>query len=252
VATADGSQAHRRRQCLGAGGDACGLKPQRNLDKEYLVMKAGVISLLVASCCVIAAAASAQSRDTGWEFGADVVYQPSKDLNIDTTSIKFDDDYGLSLYAGYRMSSRLEFQFGLDWSNVDYKSKFPGLTPGTTVELDASLEECTPFAKVNFHFMDGPITPFISAGLGWSFIDTNIPDAPPQTGCWWDPWWGYICDTFQSTKNTDAFTYDVGLGVRWDVSPGYSMRFAYEKHWYDADKSSPDFDRYKLGIVFVY
>jgi len=44
----------------------------------------------------------------------------------------------------------------------------------------------------------------------------------------------------------------VGLGVRWDVSPGYSMRFAYEKHWYDADKSSPDFDRYKLGIVFVY
>jgi len=215
-------------------------------------MKAGVISLLVASCCVIAAAASAQSRDTGWEFGADVVYQPSKDLNIDTTSIKFDDDYGLSLYAGYRMSSRLEFQFGLDWSNVDYKSKFPGLTPGTTVEVDASLEEFTPFAKVNFNFMDGPITPFISAGLGWSFIDTNIPDAPPQTGCWWDPWWGYICDTFQSTKNTDAFTYDVGLGVRWDVSPGYSMRLAYEKHWYDADKSSPDFDRYKLGIVFVY
>ena len=89
---------------------------------------------------------------------------------------------GLSLYAGYRMSSRLEFQFGLDWSTIDYKSTFPGLTPGTTIELDSELEAFTPFAKANFNFMEGPITPFISAGIGWSFIDTNIPDAPPQTG----------------------------------------------------------------------
>ena len=43
-------------------------------------MKAGVISLLVAGCCVISAAASAQSRDTGWEFGADVAYQSSQDI----------------------------------------------------------------------------------------------------------------------------------------------------------------------------
>ena len=78
-------------------------------------MKAGVISLLVAGCCAISAAAGAQSRDTGWEFGADVAYQSSKDSNVDTTSTSFDDDIGLSLYAGYRMSSRLEFQFGLDW-----------------------------------------------------------------------------------------------------------------------------------------
>ena len=215
-------------------------------------MKAGVISLLVAGCCVISAAAGAQSRDTGWEFGADVAYQPSKDSNVDTTSTSFDDDIGLSLYAGYRMSSRLEFQFGLDWQTIDYQSTFPGLTPGTTIELDSELEAFTPFAKANFNFMEGPITPFISAGIGWSFIDTNIPDAPPQTGCWWDPWWGYICDTFQSTKSTDAFTYDVGLGVRWDVSPGYSLRLAYEKHWYDADLDTVDFDRFKLGIAFVY
>ncbi len=215
-------------------------------------MKASAICLLAFSCCALSLGASAQSRDTGWEFGGDITYQPSKDMNIDSTSISFDDDIGLTLYAGYRMSSRLEFQFGLDWSTIDYQARFPGLAPDTTIELDTELESFTPFAKVNFNFIDGPITPYVTAGVGWSFIDTNIPDAPPQTGCWWDPWWGYVCDTFQSTKNTDAFTYDVGLGLRWDLSPGYSMRLAYEKHWYDADAGSPDFDRFRLGIAFVY
>jgi len=215
-------------------------------------MKAGAVCLWALSCCALSGVAAAQSRDTGWEFGADVTYQTSKDVDLDTTDVAFDDDIGLSLYAGYRMNSKIEFQFGLDWSTIDYVANFPGINPGTEISVDTEMEAFTPFARANFNFIDGPITPYVSAGIGWSFIDTNIPDAPPQTGCWWDPWWGYICDTFQSTHSTDAFTYDVGLGVRWDLSPGYSMRLGYEKHWYDADEGSPDFDRFRLGIVFRY
>ncbi|MES1262794.1 MAG: outer membrane beta-barrel protein, partial [Peristeroidobacter soli] len=174
------------------------------------------------------------------------------DVSLETTDVAFDDDIGFSLYAGYRQSSKLEFQFGLDWTTIDYVAKFPGVNPGTEISVDTEMEAFTPFARANFNFMDGPITPYVTAGVGYSFIDTNIPDGPPQTGCWWDPWWGYICDTFQSTHSTDAFTYDLGLGVRWDLSTGYSMRLGYEKHWYDADKGSPDFDRFRLGIVFRY
>ena len=199
--------------------------------------------------------AFAQSRDTGWEFGADVIYQTSQDIEFDgggTTS--FDDDIGLSLYAGYRMSSRLEFQFGLDWASVGYEAEYQSqIFPGTTVSVDSDIEEFTPFAKVNFNFIDGPLTPFVSANIGWSFIDTNIPEGLPQTGCWWDPWYGQICTTYQNTRSTDAFTYGVGVGVRWDLSTGYSLRLGYEKQWYDVDNAgSPDFDRFKLGIVFVY
>jgi opacity protein-like surface antigen len=216
-------------------------------------MKAGAISILVVGCCVMSAAAGAQSRDAGWEFGGDISYQPSQDMNEQGTDVSFDDDIGLSLYAGYRMSPRLEFQFGLDWSTVDYNATFPSpINPGTTIGVDTELEAFTPFAKANFNFVDGPITPFITAGIGWAFIDTNIPDGLPQTGCWWDPWYGQICSTFQETKSSDAFTYDVGLGVRWDLSTGYSLRAVYEKHWYDAESGSPDFDRFKLGVVFVY
>jgi len=218
-------------------------------------MKVHSAFLWTAALCLTSAGAFAQSRDTGWEFGADVIFQTSQDVGFDnggTTS--FDDDFGLSLYAGYRMSSRLEFQFGLDWSNVGYEAEYESLIfPGVIVNIDSEIEEFTPFAKVNFNFLEGPITPFATANVGWSFIDTNIPEGLPQTGCWWDPWWGQVCGTYQSTRSTDAFTYGVGLGLRWDLNTGYSMRFAYEKQWYDVENAdTPDFDRFKLGIVFVY
>jgi opacity protein-like surface antigen len=215
-------------------------------------MKAGVIGLFAVGCCALSLAVNAQNRDTGWEFGADVTYQTSKDVDIETTDISFDDDIGLSLYAGYRMNSQLEFQFGIDWNTVDYQASFPGVNPGVELTVDTELEAITPFAKANYNFVDGPITPYVTAGIGWAFIDTNIPNGPPTTGCWWDPWWGYICDTFQSTHSTDSFTYEAGLGVRWDVAPGYSLRLAYEKHWYDGDADTTDFDRFRLGIVFRY
>jgi opacity protein-like surface antigen len=75
-----------------------------------------------------------------------------------------------------------------------------------------------------------------------------------QVGCWWDPWWGYICTPYQSTKSVDEFVYQLGAGVRWDLSPGYTLRLAYEKHWFDAGNatSTPDFDQWKLGIAFRY
>src|SRR5882672_6308304 len=110
-------------------------------------MRIHAMFLWTAGLCLASAGASAQSRDTGWEFGADVVYQTSKDVDFNnggTTS--FGDDIGLSLFAGYRMSSRLEFQFGLDWSNVDYTGEYQSqVFPGTTVTVDSSIEEFTPF-----------------------------------------------------------------------------------------------------------
>ena len=219
-------------------------------------MKAGAILVWAVSCCALSAGASAQSRDTGWEFGGDVIYQTSQDVDFEGGSdASFEDDIGISLSVGYRLSDRLEFHFGVDWSTVDYQATLVNdIIPGLTATVDGDLEAITPFARAHFNFIEGPLTPFVSAGIGWSFIDTNIPDGPPQTGCWWDPWWGYVCDTYQSTRSTDAFTYDVGLGMRWDTSNGYSFRLAYEKHWYDLENadSAPDFDRFKLGIVFVY
>lgn len=201
--------------------------------------------------------AQSGSRGTGWEFGADLLYQDSQDIGFEGGSAaSIDDDIGIGITFGYRFNDRLELQFGVDWQNVDYD---------VTVLSDASLglqqftargelERFTPRAAVTFNFLEGELTPYVTGGIGWSFIDTNIPDAPPQNVCWWDPWFGYICGTFQSTRTLDELTYNAGVGVRWDVSPGYTLKLSYEKQWLDLGTatSTPDFDQLRLGVTFRY
>lgn len=216
-------------------------------------MKSIVCSICLAAS--LAAPAFAQSRGPGWEFGADVIYQDSQDIDFNGgSSASLEDDFGLAFTFGYRLSDRMELQFGVDWQDIDYDVVVNSNTAGLQFTGRGTLESITPRAAFNFNFMEGDFTPFVGANIAYSFIDTNIPDAPPQNVCWWDPWWGYVCGTFQSTRSVEEFAYGVAIGVRWDVSPGYSVRLAYQKQWLDLSEASgtPDFDQVRLGVVFRY
>src|SRR5262245_36928068 len=180
-------------------------------------MKSRYIVTLAAICSAWSLAAYAD-RDTGWEFGGELIYQDSTDFSSEGASGSLDSDLGIALTFGYRFNSKLELTFGIDWNNADYNADLVSQTfPGPSVTLDAELDACTPRVGANFNFIVGPIRRYFSGVIGYSFIDSNIPDGPAQTGCWWDPWWGQICGTWQDTRSTEEFMYGLGVGVRWDV-----------------------------------
>jgi opacity protein-like surface antigen len=214
-----------------------------------------VTTLLLSSLCSATAFAE---REPGWDFGGELLYQDSQGIGFEGgSSADLDDDLGIALTFGYRFNSRLELVFGIDWNEIDYDfeviedSALPGIQgfSGT-----GSLETWTPRVGMNFNFLETDLTPYVTAGVGWAFIDTNIPDAPPQTSCWWDPWYGYFCGTFQSTRSIDELMYNAGVGARWDLGDSITLRLAYEKHWIEVDSASgtPDFDQVKFGISARY
>ena len=191
---------------------------------------------------------------TGWEAGLDVVFQGAKTLHFDGgTNAKLDSDTGLSVTFGYRYSPHLEAQFALDWADVDYKANIVTGT-GSSVSANGSYQAFTPRASIQFNFLDQPLTPYAMAGIGYSFIDTNIPNGRPVSGCWWDPWYGYICGSAQPTKSVDGFAFQVGIGARWDITDILSLRLAYERHWVDLGSSggTPSLDTGKLGITYRF
>ena len=210
----------------------------------------GAAALLLLSTAALA-------RQPGWDFGAELVYNFSQDISFDGGShASIEDDLGVALSFTYRFSPRLEMFFALDWNSADYKVHVaPGdALAGLGFDATGELEYWTPRVGANFNFLDRPLTRYVTAAVGWSFIDTNIPDSPPQTACWWDPWFGYYCGTYQSTRSLDELVYDVGVGVRWDVSSTISLRLGYEKHWLDLGEatSTPGFDQLKFGIAARY
>lgn len=200
------------------------------------------------------AGAQQSQREAGWDFGADIVYQLSSDASFDGGSrLDFDDDLGLALAFGYRFTPRFELQFGIDWNNVNYRGVLQSAQlPGVSANVHGDMESFTPHLDAVFNFMNGPLTPYIQGGIGWSFIDTNIPTGQVSIGCWWDPWWGQICTPYQATLSTDQLTYQAGLGLRWDFGEESTMRVSYEKTWFDFEhaSSTPSWDQIKLGFVY--
>jgi opacity protein-like surface antigen len=219
-------------------------------------MKSRYIVTLAAVCSAWSLSAHAD-RETGWEFGGELIYQDSAEFDADGGSTaSLDSDIGIALTFGYRFNEKFELTFGVDWNNIDYDAEIvaedvPLVPDGTIIGVEGELEAWTPRVGINFNFIDGPITPYVSGVIGYSFIDTNIPDGPPQTGCWWDPWYGQICGTWQDTRSTEEFMYGLGAGVRWDVNDAWSIRFGYDKRWIDAN-GSPDLDQFKFGVSIMY
>ena len=93
---------------------------------------------------------------------------------------------------------------------------------------------------------------FVQAGVGFMTLESNIVDQPPTTGCWWDPWWGYMCTTTWSTFKTTRFAYNMGLGVRWDINNAMYIRGSYNKEWISLDNGSMSFDilSFEGGLMF--
>lgn len=218
-------------------------------------MKALVLFCLCATSMTIAQAQNS-SRGAGWELGADLIYQDEADISFEGgTSAALEDDIGLAVTFAYRLNDRFELGFGLSWQAIGYRATLhSGVIADASIDVSGDLEAFTPRVWANVNLLRGPLTPYVSAGAGWSFVDTNIPNGLVQVGCWWDPWWGYVCTPYQSTKAIDAPAYDAGIGVRWDISPGYTFRLSYEKHWidYDTTSSTPDFDQWKIGVSYRY
>jgi opacity protein-like surface antigen len=207
---------------------------------------------IVIAGLLLSASVSAQNygyRDHSWEVGLDTVYQNAATLEFKGgTTVDLDTDFGLSFYVAYNFSEHLQLQGALDWANVGYKAKIVTET-GSTANANGSLQSFTPRLSAQYNFMERPITPFLVGGIGYSAINTNIPNGRPVTGCYYDPWFGYICGTTQNTRKVDGFAYDVGAGVRWDVTDYGSVRLAVERHWVDfGSQGAPYVDQIKLGF----
>ena len=90
------------------------------------------------------------------------------------------------------------------------------------------------------------------AGLGWQWLNTNIASAPPQTGCWWDPWWGYVCSTWQPTHGSSSFTYQVGGGLQFNFSRTFAVNVDYRYTWFQLSNASGTPAVGSVELLFIW
>lgn len=215
-------------------------------------------AIIVATVAVVLAsgsvlARSPDSREGRWEGYAGGLFLMSESVDFKGgSSLETDDELGFAFGLGYNVSQHLLLTGEISWNSVDYDGLLASADdpPGSPSSIAGELDLGSFSGIATWHFIDGPITPYVSATLGWTWVDSNIADGPPQLGCWWDPWYGYICTSVTDTKSDSSMSYGFGAGVRWDFSYGGFARLGYDQRWVDFDNASgsPSFGAVRIEI----
>lgn len=128
-----------------------------------------VLTLLAGS--LISAGASAQmtrvgKRTDSWEASAGLYGTGSESSDgANGSSANVDSGYGIALGFAYNYSEHLALRFDGSWSRPDYTAVFNTDEDGL-VAVDHTLSLFTGHVSGVWNMLDGPLTPYVQAGLG--------------------------------------------------------------------------------------
>ena len=221
-----------------------------------------LLVLLVSFSCTVLAQydspsrkrSSAGSRDGRFEASVILAYQTSSEESFEGGSeLAIDSTAGWGISFGWNWTDKLNLQYRLLSTSPKYQAlvvpEDPLLVP---IYVNYKMQKYSHQLNATYNFSRKPFTPFVVGGIGFTKLDSNILDGPPQTGCWWHPWWGYICFTDWSTYGSTEFTYNLGVGFRWDINNAVYTKAAFSREFISLDNGSLNFDiaTVEMGLMF--
>ena len=203
-------------------------------------MRAIALTIIAA---LLPASAMAQFGEPKWDFSIGAVYQESQfSGGLEGSSLSMDSELGFGVSFNYAFSSRFSLGADMDFISPDYTAILVSEDdPTDTLQIDHSASQFNGRIKGTYTFSEEKFSPFVDVGMGWTDVDSNITSGPPVTGCWWHPWWGYICSNFYDTFSSTEFTYGVGIGLRYEIDGGGFIKASYNYWELDSGGLSGDF-----------
>jgi outer membrane protein assembly factor BamD len=195
------------------------------------------------------------ARENRWEARVGLAATNSTDVDFKGgTTAAIDSGTGFLLGVAYHYNAHLQFGSTFTFDQKDYTAEIAGDEPGESFQARGDLDTMTLMFDAAYNFLTGPLTPFVAGGIGWNWVDTNVASAPPEIGCWWHPWWGYVCTSFQDTRTIDGLAYELGLGMRYDFSDVLAADGSYRMRWVDYSNATetPSFDGFQLNLVWKF
>jgi opacity protein-like surface antigen len=216
-----------------------------------------ILFAAVAAYCTTAAAQRFPARGGKWEFTLQPQYTRSANFNTGNGSEgHIDGALGFGIGFAYNLNNNFSLGGELLWNQADYNATVapaPGNT-NSAYTVRGTLQTSTIRFNGTWYFSPSDITPFVTGGIGSTYVDTNIPSGLPNNVCWWDPWWGYYCGTYLPTKTSTDLSYLAAAGLRWDLDRNMFLRGLIGRMWIDVGGAlgTPWVDQYRIDIGFKF
>lgn len=213
------------------------------LAKNGLVLLS-ILALLALSYSVDSNA-NYTKRDGKWESSFQLLNSLSTDFDGENGSgVEIDSDIGWGFTLGYNVNPHILVNYQFSATTPKYNATLTKEDSDLTLPINRDMDLYNSQFNVVYNLMTEQFTPFVQAGLGWSYLDSNVAKNPLVSDCWWDPWTGLLfCgqDTFSDTR----FSYNVAAGLRYEINNGMFFRASYQQNWINMSHS----DDISIGMV---
>jgi outer membrane protein assembly factor BamA len=213
-----------------------------------------VKTVTVAVFCALATAAMAQSysyRAEEWECSLGLQYSLATDIYGESGSkAEINDDLGIGFAAGYNINEYVQLGGSFNWNSRSYRATAGG-EGSSKIPYNNDMETTTLGLNGIYFLLPGNLTPFVSASVGYVFVDSNIQNGRTETQCYTDPVWGYTCDTYTPTRTESGLSYGGGIGLRYDLNENASFQISYNKAWMDIHHATETVDFDSIRIDFI-
>lgn len=224
-----------------------------------MIMDRFVITAVTLAILAIALPASAQEtedRDNTWELGTHVFSLGSESLaGNEGSSLDVDSQLGWGISGAYNFNNR--FALGVEFGQVspEYQATLVMDDGGSSETVNSVMDITNLELSGAYYFFDSSFTPFVEAGIGYMRMDSqNSGDQQQNAGCWWDPWWGYICSSSFDAYSDSRTSYSGALGIRWDLGQEWSVRGSYGLTEFDTDSpmDNTQLESFKIDVNFRF
>ena len=203
------------------------------------------------------------SRADSWEVSVGAIYQRSESVGgsgsdsmamvSNSSSLRVEDEWGYTFNGTYFFTDHLALGVDLDFIRPRYQATLvPDDANLNPVTINHRASQFNGRIKGSYLFSKNAFSPFVELGLGWSNFDSNVASGPPITGCWWHPWWGYVCSNFYDTFSSTEFTYGAGVGLRYELLGDGVIKASYSYWELDSGGQSSDFGLEGARLEFAW
>ena len=213
-----------------------------------------IIGVIFSALLLNGAFANAETARGGkWEGTLQLIGNSSESSNGDFgSSLDVKSNIGIAGGLAYNLNSHFAIGFDASFIKPKYTAVFATEEDGLVTVKHRMSVFSGQFNGV-WNILDGPFTPYLQASIGWTYIDSNVSDGPPSTGCWWDPWWGYVCRSFFSTYDETSLSYGAGAGLRYEFDNRTFVKGSYNYQKVDVSGGAdPSFDLWRLEIGWMF
>ena len=209
-----------------------------------------------------AQAAFNDSRVKKWEFFLAPMVTNSKVLQFSNgAEADINKRSSIGFGFGYNINANIELTgiFASSTGNytgtriIDNTPEDPDNPNGPQTFLSNMYTSSLEFG-FTYNLLSKPFTPYISANIGTTYIDSGIPTGNISTGYCWDPWYGYYypCASAQTYTSTEI-NYGFGVGLRYDFNRKLYIKGGVGKNYLDLNSSNtPDFTTYQFIFGFMF